>query len=1005
MDLLSFFGSHSIFDEVEKRVNDGDNKEERMEKKIIVNATKEEQRMKQKITGNDEKASLVDLVFSWNLKDALNEDLYKNKVEKIPEMFESPSDYLNSFMFPLIEETHYDLCSSLKGLSRAPFCEILSLKRNRFFKPPKDLFYLITLKTKNNIGEYEPIPGDVFAFTDIRPKTIDDLNRPKINYLIGYVCGPNLAHGIPILLSKCLDIDIQSALSWSHNDQANQSSNNGKTNKSCNNEQANQKSSTRQTKKEQKLYAVHLLNLTTHIRIWKALNSQLEGENINIIKKVVQPDLNGIENCQNCSRGASGMLLSLTGRSILNSQHLNESQENAVSSCVNMCHHKATNLIWGPPGTGKTKTLACLLFRLIELKHRTLVCAPTNNAVLQVASRLHSLVNGSLGYDTYGLGDIVLMGNKFRMNVDSYPSLQDVFLPYRVANLAKCFSPLSGWKHNLESMIKLLEDPKKQYSLYEKEQGIVSFEEFSMKEDSNVGSAYQAYKQSKVNDCPLTFIEYVMHKRKDIVEKFLLDQEDKKKRMKTMRQILLDQQDKKKSKMTMEQFLLDQQNIKNSMMTMELFVKKRFGEFTTQLEFCMKILYTHLPKSFLSLEVVKKMFLAMKLFGYVKARLNLSQHFGEGINTRDCFGSSGEKCLTTLSSLSKLNLHPDIRRQGGIQKFCLLNASIILCTASNSIKLYTKGMTPIKFLVIDEAAQLKECESAIPLQLPGLKHCILIGDEKQLPALVKSKLAEKAEFGRSLFERLVLLGYKKHMLNVQYRMHPSISLFPCKEFYDGNISDALNVMERSYNRRFLDGKMYGSYSFINVAKGKEQFGHGGFSSMNKAEAAAISEIIGNLKNEFMRSKKKVSIGIISPYNAQVYEIEEKVKQYCLVSDPDFSVSVRSVDGFQGCEEDIIIISTVRSNCSGKVGFLSNTQRANVALTRARYCLWIVGNAATLVSSDSVWRKLVLDAKKRDCFYNADDDKKLASTIKDAAFELELEESESRFKKFSLGDDV
>jgi senataxin len=88
--------------------------------------------------------------------------------------------------------------------------------------------------------------------------------------------------------------------------------------------------------------------------------------------------------------------------------------------------------------------------------------------------------------------------------------------------------------------------------------------------------------------------------------------------------------------------------------------------------------------------------------------------------------------------------------------------------------------------------------------------------------------------------------------------------------------------------------------------------------------------------EFFRTRKKVSIGIISPYNAQVYEIQEKIKLSISVSDPDFSVSVRSVDGFQGGEEDIIIISTVRSNEDAKVGFLSNRQRANVALTRARY---------------------------------------------------------------------
>jgi senataxin len=88
----------------------------------------------------------------------------------------------------------------------------------------------------------------------------------------------------------------------------------------------------------------------------------------------------------------------------------------------------------------------------------------------------------------------------------------------------------------------------------------------------------------------------------------------------------------------------------------------------------------------------------------------------------------------------------------------------------------------------------------------------------------------------------------------------------------------------------------------------------------------------------MKTRKKVSIGIISPYNAQVYEIQEKVKQYISACDTEFSVSVRSVDGFQGGEEDIVIMSTVRSNDCGKVGFLSNRQRTNVAITRARFVI-------------------------------------------------------------------
>jgi superfamily I DNA and/or RNA helicase len=177
----------------------------------------------------------------------------------------------------------------------------------------------------------------------------------------------------------------------------------------------------------------------------------------------------------------------------------------------------------------------------------------------------------------------------------------------------------------------------------------------------------------------------------------------------------------------------------------------------------------------------------------------------------------------------------------------------------------------------------------------------------------------------------------------------------------------------------------------------------------------------------MKTRKKVSIGIISPYNAQVYEIQEEIEQYTRVANSKFSVNVRSVDGFQGGEEDIIIISTVRSTGTGDVGFLSNRQRTNVAMTRARYdvydvqfvmlflsllntefilcryCLWILGNASTLINSDSVWRNVVIDAKNRDCFHNAEEDKKLARAIKNVLFQIQrLEEFESPFKKRRLG---
>ncbi|KAM1012995.1 hypothetical protein TB2_043004 [Malus domestica] len=154
-------------------------------------------------------------------------------------------------------------------------------------------------------------------------------------------------------------------------------------------------------------------------------------------------------------------------------------------------------------------------------------------------------------------------------------------------------------------------------------------------------------------------------------------------------------------------------------------------------------------------------------------------------------------------------------------------------------------MKPVEILMVDEAAQLKECESLIPLQLPGLCHAILIGDERQLPAMVKSKISEKAVFGRSLFERLVQLG---------------------------------------------------CYSFINIANGKEEFDRGS-SQKNMAEVAVVYEKVASLYREFTRTKKKVSVGVISPYKAQVDAIQARVRKCSANSGTsDFALSVRSVTG-------------------------------------------------------------------------------------------------------------
>nr|KYP76033.1 Helicase SEN1 [Cajanus cajan] len=753
------------------------------------------------LSDDDEPANVADIVVGRKAVENPDISVWHfvgpfGKVKQIPTTFLSVHYYLNSFILPLIEETRTDLCSSMRMVSEAPACEITDIAFSENHNSPHDLLYKIEMNTtadSDRKGDiYEPEVGQLVALTGRRPTGFDDLNKPGNSYIIALIKTVKKkdnedVYDAQILASKPIKLEM-----YLQED-------------------------------DRYIYgiygfAVYLINVTTNMRIWNTLNSDPDGPGIHVIKQLLQPDSSVGENCAQCFSGERYTIDVSNLGAAIRSFDLNEAQEESVLSCLaarECCHKSTVKLIWGPPGTGKTKTVGSLLFALLKRKCRTLACAPTNVAVLEMTSRFLRLVMDSIDYHTYGFGDIVLFGNRKRMSIDNRDDLIDIFLDYRVNILARCFAPLSGWKHHLELVIWLLENPEKQYNEY-----------------------------------------------------------------------------------------------------LEL-----------------------------------------------------------------------KECLKMLKSLQNLLILPDFFDENSIRNFCLRRSRMIFCTVSSSARLHVVGLDRLEMLVIDEAAQLKECESNIPLQLPGIRHVVLIGDEKQLPALVKSEISGKAGFGRSLFERLVLLGHEKHLLNVQYRMHPSISLFPNMEFYDKQILDSPSVKGRSYEKHFLHGDMFKFYSFINVAYGQDEFGEGN-SRKNMVEVAVVSEIVLNLYKESASRKQTVSVGVISPYKAQVVAIQEALgKRFGGDVDNDFSVKVSTVDGFQGGEEDVIIISTVRYNNMGSVGFVSNFQRTNVALTRARYCLWIVGNGATLMNSCSVWERLILDAKARSCYYNADADERLSHVITTAMIEL------------------
>ncbi|KAK8514255.1 hypothetical protein V6N13_063157 [Hibiscus sabdariffa] len=274
-------------------------------------------------------------------------------------------------------------------------------------------------------------------------------------------------------------------------------------------------------------------------------------------------------------------------------------------------------------------------------------------------------------------------------------------------------------------------------------------------------------------------------------------------------------------------------------------------------------------------------------------------------------------------------------------------------------------------VVIDEAAQALEPATLIPLQLlksRGTK-CIMVGDPKQLPATVLSNVASKYMYECSMFERLQRAGHPVVMLTEQYRMHPEICRFPSMHFYDNKLLNGDTVSSKSASFHGIEG--LGPYVFYDVVDGVELRGKnsGALSLYNECEADAAVELLKFFRKRYPSEFVGGRIGIITPYKCQLSLLRSRFSSV-FGSSVSADIEFNTVDGFQGREVDILLFSTVRAassshgvSSSNSIGFVADVRRMNVALTRARLSLWILGNARTL-QTDRNWAALVKDAKQR-----------------------------------------
>lgn len=295
-------------------------------------------------------------------------------------------------------------------------------------------------------------------------------------------------------------------------------------------------------------------------------------------------------------------------------------------------------------------------------------------------------------------------------------------------------------------------------------------------------------------------------------------------------------------------------------------------------------------------------------------------------------------------------------------------AEIVFTTVSSSgRKLFSRLTHGFDMVVIDEAAQASEVAVLPPLAL-GAARCVLVGDPQQLPATVISKAAGTLLYSRSLFERFQQAGCPTMLLSVQYRMHPQIRDFPSRYFYQGRLTDSESVVNLPDEVYYKD-PLLRPYLFYDVTHGRESHRGGSVSYQNVHEAAFCLRLYEHLqKTSKSLGLGKITVGIITPYKLQLKCLQREFDNV-LKTEEGKDIYINTVDAFQGQERDVIIMSCVRASTHG-VGFVADIRRMNVALTRARRALWVMGNANALMKSED-WAALITDAKARSCFMDMD----------------------------------
>ncbi|XP_075591167.1 uncharacterized protein LOC142598087 [Dermatophagoides farinae] len=320
-------------------------------------------------------------------------------------------------------------------------------------------------------------------------------------------------------------------------------------------------------------------------------------------------------------------------------------------------------------------------------------------------------------------------------------------------------------------------------------------------------------------------------------------------------------------------------------------------------------------------------------------------------------GSGYHKELKKWSLNERLSQLKSVGKMISIDHFSrklIQESSIICCTLSIAgSRVLTPFIGAIDTVIVDEASQCVEASNLIPLKLDP-KRVILVGDPKQLPATVFSVVALSLNYDRSLFQRLQELNFKIVLLQTQYRMHPRISAFPNNKFYKGQLKDAHDLVNSL--KPLIDYyklPLFAPLVFINISG---------------VETKSTNSYINVLEVQSHGSWMNHA-GVITPYAKQVLQLRKSISTtFGFDASTTNNIDVNTVDSFQGREKNYVIFSAVRAQYS--IGFLADKRRLNVALTRARLNLWVVGNVKYLCKNP-LWSDLIKFCEEQNTIINVD----------------------------------